>query len=168
MISPVGKVVDHGKEICFPSGMEKMGPVIQKLYDTLTGIQMGRDRSSGRLDPQDQIVIERIYEKSSGILAPELFLELKLERKQKEKVAYLRDFLSGAEGNRTPVRKPIPCSSTIIVCYLTFPLPHGNRHSCGFSSFMIRPCTQSLVHVVSHIVDARFLMCECTKADSSH
>ena len=36
------KVVDHGNEICFPSGMEKMGPVIQKLYDTLTGIQMGR------------------------------------------------------------------------------------------------------------------------------
>ena len=42
VISPVGKINDHGKEICFPSGMEKMGPVIQKLYDTLTGIQMGR------------------------------------------------------------------------------------------------------------------------------
>lgn len=42
VVSPVGKVVDHGKEICFPSGMEKMGPVLQKLYDTLTGIQMGR------------------------------------------------------------------------------------------------------------------------------
>ena len=42
VISPVGKVVDHGKEICFPSGMEKMGPITQKLYDTLTGIQMGR------------------------------------------------------------------------------------------------------------------------------
>ena len=42
VISPVGKVVDHGKEICFPSGMEKMGPVTQKLYDTLTGIQMGQ------------------------------------------------------------------------------------------------------------------------------
>ena len=42
VIAPVGKIVDHGKEICFPSGMEKMGPVIQKLYDTLTGIQMGR------------------------------------------------------------------------------------------------------------------------------
>lgn len=41
VISPVGKVVDHGKEICFPSGMEKMGTVTQKLYDTLTGIQMG-------------------------------------------------------------------------------------------------------------------------------
>ncbi len=42
VISPVGKIVDHGKEICLPSGMEKMGPVTQKLYDTLTGIQMGR------------------------------------------------------------------------------------------------------------------------------
>ncbi len=42
VISPVGKIYDHGNEICFPSGMEKMGPTIQKLYDTLTGIQMGR------------------------------------------------------------------------------------------------------------------------------
>lgn len=42
VISPVGKVVDHGTEICFPSGMTEMGPVTKKLYDTLTGIQMGR------------------------------------------------------------------------------------------------------------------------------
>ena len=42
VISPVGKIVDHGTEICFPSGMTEMGPVIKKLYDTLTGIQMGR------------------------------------------------------------------------------------------------------------------------------
>ncbi len=42
VLSPVGKVVDHGKEIVFPSGMEKMGNITQKLYDTLTGIQMGR------------------------------------------------------------------------------------------------------------------------------
>ncbi len=42
VISPVGKIVDHGKEICFPSGMEEMGPVSKKLYDTLTGIQSGR------------------------------------------------------------------------------------------------------------------------------
>ena len=41
VISPVGKIVDHGKEICFPAGLEKMGPVTQKLYETLTGIQMG-------------------------------------------------------------------------------------------------------------------------------
>ena len=42
VISPVGKVVDHGKEIAFPAGMTEMGPVTKKLYDTLTGIQMGR------------------------------------------------------------------------------------------------------------------------------
>ena len=42
VISPVGKIVDHGTEICMPSGMDSMGPVCQKLYDTLTGIQMGR------------------------------------------------------------------------------------------------------------------------------
>ena len=42
VVCPVGKVVDHGREICFPSGMESMGLVIQKLYDTLTGIQMGK------------------------------------------------------------------------------------------------------------------------------
>ena len=42
VISPVGKIVDHGKEICFPSGMEEVGPVTKKLYDTLTGIQMGK------------------------------------------------------------------------------------------------------------------------------
>ena len=41
VISPVGKIVDHGKEICFPSGMNEMGPVITELYKTLTGIQMG-------------------------------------------------------------------------------------------------------------------------------
>ena len=42
VISPVGKIVDHGTEICLPSGMADMGPVTKKLYDTLTGIQMGR------------------------------------------------------------------------------------------------------------------------------
>ncbi len=42
VISPVGKIVDHGREICMESGMSEMGPVTKKLYDTLTGIQMGR------------------------------------------------------------------------------------------------------------------------------
>ena len=42
VISPVGKIVDHGTEICLPSGMSDMGPITKKLYDTLTGIQMGR------------------------------------------------------------------------------------------------------------------------------
>ena len=39
VISPVGKIVDHGKEIVY--GMEDMGPVTKKLYETLRGIQMG-------------------------------------------------------------------------------------------------------------------------------
>lgn len=42
VISPVGKIVDHGREICIPAGMTEMGPVTKKLYETLTGIQMGR------------------------------------------------------------------------------------------------------------------------------
>lgn len=41
VISPVGKIVDHGKEICFSSGMEEMGPVIRRLYEILRGIQLG-------------------------------------------------------------------------------------------------------------------------------
>ena len=39
VISPVGKIVDHGREIVF--GMDEMGPVTKKLYETLRGIQMG-------------------------------------------------------------------------------------------------------------------------------
>jgi len=42
VISPVGKIVNKDQEIVFPSGMEDMGPVTKKLYETLTGIQMGR------------------------------------------------------------------------------------------------------------------------------
>ncbi len=42
VISPVGKIYDHGNEICFPSGMDEMGPITKKLYETLTGIQMGK------------------------------------------------------------------------------------------------------------------------------
>ena len=41
VIAPVGKIVDHGREICFPSGMDKMGDTMKKIYDTLTGIQKG-------------------------------------------------------------------------------------------------------------------------------
>ena len=42
VISPVGKVNDHGKEIVFANSQNGMGPVSQKLYDTLTGIQFGK------------------------------------------------------------------------------------------------------------------------------
>lgn len=40
VLSPVGRVVNGDEEIVF--GMDDMGPVTKKLYDTLTGIQMGR------------------------------------------------------------------------------------------------------------------------------
>ena len=42
VISPIGCIDDHGKEIFFNEGKEEMGPVLKKIYDTLTGIQMGR------------------------------------------------------------------------------------------------------------------------------
>ena len=42
VISPVGKIVNKSEEICFPAGMQEMGPVTKKLYETLTGIQMGK------------------------------------------------------------------------------------------------------------------------------
>jgi len=42
VISPVGKIVADDRTIEFASGMEEMGPITKQLYDTLTGIQMGR------------------------------------------------------------------------------------------------------------------------------
>lgn len=39
VISPVGAIYDHGNMINFASGMDEMGPVLKKLYDTITGIQ---------------------------------------------------------------------------------------------------------------------------------
>ena len=42
VISPVGKINDHGKEIVFANSQNGMGPVSKKLYETLTGIQFGK------------------------------------------------------------------------------------------------------------------------------
>ena len=42
VISPIGKIVDHGREICFASGMDEMGPVLSKLRETLVDIQEGK------------------------------------------------------------------------------------------------------------------------------
>ncbi|NCC66176.1 MAG: branched chain amino acid aminotransferase, partial [Spirochaetia bacterium] len=42
VISPIGSITNKDEVIYLPSGMEKMGPITQKLYDTLTGIQLGR------------------------------------------------------------------------------------------------------------------------------
>ena len=42
VISPVGKVVNGDEEIVFgEGGMDHVGPVMQKLRETLTGIQAG-------------------------------------------------------------------------------------------------------------------------------
>lgn len=41
VISPVGRIHNHCEDIYFLSGMEQMGIHIKKIYDTLTGIQMG-------------------------------------------------------------------------------------------------------------------------------
>lgn len=42
VLSPVAKIVNHEEEIVFPEGADGLGEVTKKLYDTLTGIQMGR------------------------------------------------------------------------------------------------------------------------------
>ena len=42
VISPLGRVVAKDEVINFPAGMDEMGPVMKKLYDTITGIQQGR------------------------------------------------------------------------------------------------------------------------------
>ncbi len=41
VISPVGKIVDHGTELVMQGSAQGMGPVTRQLYETLTGIQMG-------------------------------------------------------------------------------------------------------------------------------
>ena len=41
VISPVGKINDHGKEIALPSGMEEGGEICMKLRQTLLDIQEG-------------------------------------------------------------------------------------------------------------------------------
>jgi hypothetical protein len=42
VISPVGQIDDHGKSIIYNGGKPEMGPKLKEIYDTLTGIQMGR------------------------------------------------------------------------------------------------------------------------------
>ena len=76
--------------------------------------------------------------------------------------------LNGLDESRTRVRRKIPCPSTSVVCSLTFPLRPGNKHPERFSSFIIRPLPQSFDSVVSHIVEAGILRCECPRADCCH
>ena len=42
VISPVGSVDCDGKTFTFDTSADNMGPTVRKLYETLTGIQMGR------------------------------------------------------------------------------------------------------------------------------
>lgn len=42
VVSPIGSITTGDGVIEMASGMESMGPITKKLYDTLTGIQMGR------------------------------------------------------------------------------------------------------------------------------
>ena len=42
VISPVGSITYGDQLISFPSGLKEAGEITQKVYDTLTGIQMGR------------------------------------------------------------------------------------------------------------------------------
>lgn len=39
VISPVGRIHDHGRDILLPSGMDAPGPVLAKLYETYVAIQ---------------------------------------------------------------------------------------------------------------------------------
>ena len=41
VISPVGRINDHGKITNIKSGMDEIGPTLAKLRSTLTGIQEG-------------------------------------------------------------------------------------------------------------------------------
>ena len=59
-------------------------------------------------------------------------------------------------------------ASPITVAVLTFPWQYAHRQAYCFSSFMIHLPGQSLPGKVSHIVDTRFLMCECIRADEQH
>lgn len=59
-------------------------------------------------------------------------------------------------------------ASPITVNVLTFPPQHAHRQAYCFSSFIIHLPGQSLTGKVSHIVDARLLMCECIRSDGQH
>ena len=59
VISPVGKIVDHGKEICFPSGMEKMGRKGQAGCELGGRHQHGEVQHAQRQGPQPHDMEQR-------------------------------------------------------------------------------------------------------------
>ena len=76
--------------------------------------------------------------------------------------------ISGLDGSRTRVQKPIPGPSTSVVCSFTFPPHISYKQDICFSSFMIRPLPQSFGNVVSYRVEAWVLKCRCSKSDCSN
>lgn len=89
VVSPVGKIYDHGEEIYFPSGMEQMGPVIKQLYDTLIGIQLGtiqapegwireidEDKVWEEKEPEETVYEEQTAEEESLIEEEKVFEEV--------------------------------------------------------------------------------------------
>ena len=56
----------------------------------------------------------------------------------------------GAEGNRTPVRKQLGKNFSGRSLLFTFPLPHGNKHPYGISSFMMHGALKALRTHVLH------------------
>ena len=80
VISPVGKIVDHGKEICFPSGMEEMGPYNQETLRDTYRHPDGTHRSSGRLDQSYRIrfIVSDIRQGTGRCPAPCFFVCISL------------------------------------------------------------------------------------------
>ena len=58
--------------------------------------------------------------------------------------------IGGAEGNRTPVRKQLGKNFSGRSLLFTFPLPGGNKHSPGFSSFIMHGRRKALPAHVLH------------------
>ena len=53
-------------------------------------------------------------------------------------ISFSYPYYGGAEGNRTPVRKQLGKTFSGRSLLFTFPLPHGNKHSYGIGSFIMR------------------------------
>ena len=71
----------------------------------------------------------------------------------------IRQF-GGAEGNRTPVRKQLGKTFSGRSLLFTFPLPTGNKHSVGISSFIMHGTRKALRthglhsnHTLARLVD---------------
>ena len=101
-------------------------------------------------------------------LCDSLWHKPRILKKHHQNRGFVTQLISGLDESRTRVRRKIPCPSTSVVYSLTFPPRTGNKHPERFSSFMIRPLSQSFDSVVSHIVEAGFLRCECPRADCRH